>query len=241
MINNNHITISAAGQGSRIRSAMNEMGFANNMPKSLLPSGNGETLLGRICRQAEEIGHVKVYVNYDHVKTIGECKDIPKNISLLINRNIYGPLGPLYLDLMQTKKRSFMAAGDFWADFKWKEFLDFHESHDKPVSILIGPSVATVGGARFNVNEDNSVISWERVDNTTSEDLINIGAYIVDPEKAVMKKLSKLIEDKNHKEDPFNDALIKDGLMAAYVLSKKAYNVNNIEVYKSLLENTKKA
>lgn len=238
MINNPHITISAAGQGSRIREAMNEMGFPQDMPKSLLPTGAGETLLGRITRQAQEVGHVMLYVNYDHVRTIGESPDMPSDISLLINRNVYGPLGPIYLDLFRTKQRCFMAAGDFWADFKWSEFIQFHESHDKPVSILVGPSISAKEGARFHVADDGTVLSWERVERTTEDDLINIGAYIIDPEKAVLKKIAAL-QPKNHKEDPFNDSMIADGLMAAYVLKNKAFNVNNEEVYKALVEHTK--
>lgn len=186
------------------------------------------------------MGHVMTYVNYDHVRTIGEHEDIPADMSLLINRNIYSALGPIYLDLLRTGKRSLMAAGDFWADFKWSDFLQFHESHNKPVSILVGPSVPTYEGAKFNVGVDGTVISWERVDRTTSEDLINIGAYIIDPEKAVMETVRVLHEQKNHKEDPFNDAMIKAGLMAAYVLDKTAYNVNNIDVYKALLQGTAK-
>lgn len=240
MVRNNHITISAAGQGSRIRNAMNEMGYPSSMPKSLLPTGNGETLLGRISRQASEMGHVMVYVNYDHVRTIGEHKDMPSDISLLINRNVYSALGPIYLDLLRTGKRSLMAAGDFWADFKWSDFLQFHENHDKPVSILVGPSVPTCEGAKFNVTNDGTVLSWDRVDKTTAKDLINIGAYIIDPEKSVMKTVQTLHHDKNHKEDPFNDAMIKAELMAAYVLEETAYNVNNIDVYKALLEGTAK-
>lgn len=236
MVRNNHITISAAGQGSRIRNAMDEMGYPKDMPKSLLPTGTGETLLGRIVRQASEMGHVMVYVNYDHIRTIGEHEDMSPDISLLINRNIYSALGPIYLDLLRTGKRSLMAAGDFWADFNWSDFLRFHESHNKPVSILVGPSVPTNEGAKFNVADDGTVTSWERVDKTTSDDLINIGAYIIDPEKAVLETVRTLHEKKNHKEDPFNDAMIKAGLMAAYVLKDTAYNVNNIDVYKALLK-----
>lgn len=240
MIRNNHITISAAGQGSRIRSAMNEMGFPNDMPKSLLPTGTAETLLGRITRQASEMGRVMVYVNYDHARIIGEHEDMPSDISLLINKNIYSALGPIYLDLLRTGKRSLMAAGDFWAEFEWSDFLRFHESHNKPVSILVGPSVSTYEGAKFHVADDGTVTSWERVERTTSQDLINIGAYIIDPEKAVMETVQTLHERKDHKEDPFNDAMIKAGLMAAYVLKDTAYNVNNIDVYKALLDGTAK-
>lgn len=229
------VHIAAGGNGTRIREGMEHLGFAPGFPKHLLPTGAGETLLGRIVRQAKEIGHAAVYANYDNVRHIGESPDIDPDISLMIARNCNGPLSPLVHDISRTHQRTFASAGDFWADFKWSEFAAFHEQHDRPVSILVGPSVPTYDGARFNVADDGGVTSWERVERTTEEDFINIGAYIVDPEKMVMRKLRELTW---HKEDPFNDAMIQGDLMAAYILDNTAYNVNNPEVYASLVKNT---
>jgi NDP-sugar pyrophosphorylase family protein len=230
------IHIAAGGEGTRLREGMEQMGFGPGFPKHLLPTGSGETLLGRIVRQTMEVGHPAIYANYENVRSIGESPDIPDDITLSIARNCNGPLSPLVHDIERTRKRTLACAGDFWADFKWGDFLDFHESQDTPVSILVAPSVSTVGGARFNVNSDGVVDSWERVESTTTpNDLINIGAYIVDPEKLVMRNLRKLDW---HKEDPFNDAMIQDGLMSAYVLPTTAYNVNNPQVYAELVRGT---
>lgn len=229
------IHIAVGGKGTRIREGMNGWGFPAGFPKQLLPTGSGETLLGRIVRQTMEIGHAAIYASYDNVRAIGESEDIHPDVSLSIARNSNGPLGPMVKDIMRTRERTFSCAGDFWANFKWGDFLDFHEQQDTPVSILVAPSVPTFEGARFNVGDDGIVSGWERVDRTTPEDLINIGAYIVDPEKLVMKKLRELSW---HKEDPFNDTMIADGLMSAYVLEHTAYNVNNPQVYADLVRNT---
>lgn len=231
----NLITISAAGKGERMRPDLIELGLSEDLPKPLIPTGNGETLIGRIARQALRFAHVEVYANYDTIKPIGESPDLPQDVSLLVNRNIYGPLGPLYLDLKRTKEQSMMAAGDFWADFEWEKFVKFHNEQDTPVSIMVGRSVPTTGGARFNVSDDGTVKSWERVDRTTEHDLINIGAYIVDPEKLVMRKINDL---QTHKEDPFNDTMINGGLMSAYVLDDVAFNVNNAEICRAMWEHT---
>jgi len=182
-----------------------------------------------------EIGHAAIYASYDNVRAIGESDDVHPDASLLIARGSNGPLGPMVKDIMRTKEQTFSCAGDYWANFKWGDFLEFHDQQDTPVSILVAPSVPTFEGARFKVGDDGIVTGWERVDRTTSEDLINIGAYIVDPEKLVMKKLRELTW---HKEDPFNDAMIADGLMSAYVLDDTAYNVNNPQVYAALVQNT---
>lgn len=228
------IHIAAGGNGTRMKDGMDHLGFASGFPKHLLPTGNGnETLLGRIIRQAQDIGHVAVYANYDNVRHVGESADISPDISLLIARGFNGPLSALVKDIQRTNDRTFSAAGDFWANFSWKDFSHFHENHDRPVSILVGPSVPTADGARFDVGRDGTVNSWERVDTTTEQDLINIGAYIVDPEKLVMRKLKDLAW---HKEDPFNDTMIGDGLMSAYVLDTPAYNVNNPTVYSALIQ-----
>ena len=227
------ITISAAGKGERMKSSIVELGFPEDTPKPLLPTGRQETLVGRIARQAMEIANVELYVNYDTIRPIGEHPDIPRDIQLLVNRNIFGPLGPLYLDLFRSQDQSMMAAGDFWADFKWSEFLDFHDSQNTPVSILVAPSVPTYEGARFNVRDDGIIKNWERVERTSTTDLINIGAYIVDPEKLVLQKIREIT---THKEDPFNDAMIESGLMSAYVLSEPAFNVNNAEIYRAMAD-----
>lgn len=228
------VHVSAGGNGTRIREGMEYLGFSPGFPKHLLPTGDGvETLLGRIVRQASKLGHVAVYSNYDNVRFIGESTDIDPNISLQIARGFNGPLTAMINDINRTNDRSFACAGDFWADFEWSNFAKFHEQHDMPVSILVGPSVPTHEGARFKVGDDNKVNSWERVERTTDQDLINIGAYIVDPEKLVLRKLRELTW---HKEDPFNDTMIKDGLMAAYVLNTPSYNVNNPEVYAALVQ-----
>jgi NDP-sugar pyrophosphorylase family protein len=234
-MDNKHVTISAAGKGSRIREYMDNIGY-NDLPKPLLKTGSGETLIGRIARQSQEVGDVMIYANYDTIRPIGESQDLPDDVYLLINRNIYGPLGPIYLDLFKNNKQAYMATGDMWSDFKWSEFIKFHNSHNKPVSILVGKSVPTKEGAIFHIDKNGFVKSWERVAHTTKGDLINIGAYIIDPDEKVMNNIRQL---PSHKEDPFNDIMIADGLMAAYVADGTAYNVNNIEVYKALIEGTK--
>ncbi len=231
------ITVSAAGKGERMRASIEQLGFPEDTPKQLLPTGAGETLIGRIVRQAMEIANVELYANYDTIRPIGEHPDTPQDIQLLVNRNITGPLGPLYLDIFRSRDQSLMAAGDFWADFKWSEFLAFHDGHDRPVSVLVAPSVPTFGGARFNVDDNGYVDSWERVERTSATDLINIGAYIVDPDEIALRRIRAL---DTHKEDPFNDTMIEGGLLAAYALDEPAFNVNNAEIYRAMVEHSAK-
>lgn len=231
---NKHVTISAAGKATRIRDWMHEAGFPEGTPKSALPTGTGETLLGRVVRQAMPLGHVAIYGNYDTMRGLGECPDLPRDVDLVVNRNIIGPLGPIYLDALRTGNQSYMAAADFWAELNWEEFVDFHEDHGKPASILVGKSVPAKEGARFHVAEDGTVQSWERVAQTSGDDLINIGAYIIDGDDPDIMDIVKTLNKTTHKEDPFNDAAIQQDLLAAFVLDTMAFNVNNEEIYNAM-------
>lgn len=235
---NEHITISAAGQATRIRDWINQAGFPEGMPKSALVTGAGESLLGRIVRQAMPMGHVAIYGNYDTMRGLGEVPDLPRDVDLVVNRNITGPLGPIYLDALRTRQQSYMAAGDFWAEFSWTDFRDFHNAHDKPVSILVAPSVPAKEGAKFNVEDDGTVKSWERVDQTTGTDLINIGAYIIDGQDAEALAIVRALNSKTHKEDPLNDIMIERGMLAAYALDTMAFNVNSGPIYEALVDHS---
>ena len=236
---NDHVTVSASGQASRMRPYLIEQGFPDGTPKSALLTGEGESLLGRVTKQSMEIGHPILYANYISAPFFRKAAGMPQDVTLEINVNIEGPLGPIYHDALRTHKQSYMIAADLWAEFSMEDFRKFHNSHDKPASILVGPSVPAKGGARFNVAKDGTVESWERVENTTEDDLINIGVYIMDGFDPRMVEVIDSLVSKTHKEDPFNDAMIEKGLLAAYVLPSLAFNANNKQVYEALKKYTK--
>lgn len=236
---NTHITISAAGQATRIRDWMNQAGYPEGTPKSALKTGTGESLLGRIVRQAMPVGRVAVYGNYDTMRGIGEVPDLPRDVDLQVNRNIIGPLGPIYLDVLRSGNQSYMAAADFWAEFSWHDFITFHNQHDRPASILVAPSVPAKEGAKFNVSTDGQVTSWERVGETKASDLINIGAYIIDGDDPRIVDLVASFNATTHKEDPFNSATIERGLLGAFVADGLAFNVNNEQVYRAMIDHTR--
>jgi NDP-sugar pyrophosphorylase family protein len=107
----------------------------------------------------------------------------------------------------------------------------FHDMHDYPITILLARSSPALGAAVFERSEDGSVTNWSRKD-SNENDLINIGAYIIDPTPEVLKLLRDL---SHHKEDPFNTAAIKAQLMAAYVAEEVGFNVNTSSSYHHLL------
>ena len=237
---NRHITISAAGQGSRISAWMIESeGYRPGMPKSSLRTAQNESLMGRVVRQAIEVGDIRIVANYKSIEFIGKDPDLPRDVILEINRNITGPLGPIYLDVLKTKKQSYMVAGDIWAEFRWSDFIDFHNSHGNPVSILLAKSTPVNKGAIFIVNAAGSVLSWKRVKRTAEADYINIGAYIIDGHNAKIRQMVANLNAMTHMESAFNDAMIQAGFMSAYCLDCPAFNINESETYMAMLEHSK--
>jgi NDP-sugar pyrophosphorylase family protein len=236
------VHISAGGNGTRIRKFMQDVGYDPEYPKHLLPTRGNGTLLGEITMQAAEIGRPVVHTNGTNVNKIAESRSLHPDTLIVRERITEGPLGPLVRELRRKGGQVLACAGDFWAEFDWMDFKEFHDDHGLPVSILVSKSVPTQDGATFEIGDDGFVNSWKRVDNTRPEQVINIGAYIVDWTAAVSRILnSGMFVDTSgsrfYKEDSFNGAMIAEGLMSAYCPPGLAYNVNTSEVYDQLLAN----
>ncbi len=223
--------VSAGGKGERISAYISS--FRPQLPKHLLPvPREGGTLLGEIARNAQRsFEEVDIWSSKDTYPQISLTLASPATVKIKVDSRMTGPLGPMVRSLIQSGARTFGCAGDFYCDFSWSEFERFHDSHGRPISILVAKSVPAPKGARFYLSEEK-VARWERVDKTTRDDLINIGCYIIDPDPAVMLALGSMIE---HKEDDFFDALIPKGLVAGFDPGVQGFNVNVAVVYESLL------
>lgn len=219
------LNISAGGKSSR-------MNLLGGQSKHLLPlPGIKKSILGKIVDDAKH--------HFDNIVIWGgdNTPDLIKAFPGLVIRDseMTGPLGPMLRNLVATKQRVYGCAGDFVCDFSWKEFEEFHNSHDFPVSILVARSVPTMSGARFFKN-GAQIFGWERVEGQSSiQDLINIGVYIVDSDDRVIKSLEFSGNEKpSHKEDPFFTKMIALNLLAGYDPGKTGYNVNTQEIYNAI-------
>lgn len=223
--------ISAGGNGTRIASYISSVPL--DVPKHLLPIPcAGGTLLGEIVRGAGPVfDQVQVWANQETCVQLAQALNPYFHTNVHIDTDMTGPMGPVVRHLLQTERRTYGCAGDFYSDFDWDAFERFHDVHGRPISILVAKSVPAPGGARFLL-EAGCVASWERVDRTTEEDRINIGCYIVDPVPEVVEALRAL---KRHKEDPFFDAFVPRGLVTGYDPGTIGYNVNVSAVYEELV------
>lgn len=232
------VHISAGGHGTRIREFMEQIGYQPEFPKHLLPLTGDTTLLGDITHRAAMVGRPVVHANSVNVNAIAESKSLHPTTLVVREREAEGPMGPMARELMRCGGQVLACAGDFWADFRWRDMLDFHDNHGLPMTILVAPSVPAENGATFQVAENGVVEGWERVARTCETDLINIGVYITDMTAAVSRILNSGRFAKNggrfYKEDDINDAMIEAGLMAAYTLPTPAFNVNSPDVYHAL-------
>ena len=223
--------ISAGGKGERIAPYIATI--QPFLPKHLLPiPTEGKTILGEIIFKAHEsFEEICVWTSKETYPRIVLGLEKSISVKTVIDAKMTGPLGPMVRNLLETKSRTFACAGDFYCDFSWNEFEQFHDTHGFPVSILVAKSIPAPGGARFLLQED-IVTGWERVTRTHKKDNINIGCYIVDPVPEIISKLEKL---QAHKEDAFFDSLVPEKLVGGYNPNTLSFNVNVAEVYESLL------
>lgn len=223
--------VSAGGRGQRMADHIAEVGYT--VPKHLLPiPAPGDTLLGEIIRRAREsFDPVRVWTGNDSHPAIALRLEDEAGVEVILDQYMTGPLGPMLRDLLEKQHRVYGCAGDFYNDFSWDRFEQFHDAHARPITILVARSVSVFDGALFHLS-GSRVQAWERVRRTSCEDRVNMGGYIVDPTAEVLRLVSQL---GRHKEDEFFDTFVSRQLVAAYDPGTLGFNVNTPGVYLDLV------
>lgn len=239
------VQIVAGGYGTRLREVMDGMGYDERYPKHLLPTGgpHGETVLGRIVRQslgAPTDGPVVIHANRHNAPSIFKHPDIDRSVSVRVG-DYPNFLMPFLTNLLEFRKRTLGCAGDFYADFSWDEVIASHEDGQYPVTFMAGRTVAIDHGLTFDVSDAGKIERMKRAERTSSEDLVNIGVYVFDPQEPVLGALESLIKSRQAASaSTIANRLISEGLVGAYVVPGTPYNVNTGETYAALLEHTRK-
>jgi len=223
--------ISAGGTNTRLQDYI-KANFGK-LPKHLLPIPTPEgTILGQIMRDAEShFGRITAWTGSHNIADFLPLVQKHQRAKYVVDQHMTGPLGPLIRQTMQQGTRSYACAGDFYCQFSWEDMERFHDGHSRPITILLDHSVPSADAAVFNLTADDGVAGWCRRDSAEA-DLINIGAYIIDPTPEVREMLNGL---DRHKEDPFNTAAIDRGMLAGYVPDSMGFNVNTSSSYEHLL------
>ncbi len=224
---------------------MDDIGYEQSYPKHLLTTGgpNGETLLGRIVRQAiaapTDVPPI-IHANEQNAPSIEGHPDIDPSAEVKVG-NYPNFLLPILAKLVHSRKRTLGCAGDFYADFSWDEVVASHDAQPYPITFMVGRTVEVDGGLTFDVSENGKIERMKRVARTNSGDLVNIGVYMFDPRETVMDALEALTAKRQlDKASSIANHLIGEGLVGAYILPGTPYNVNTGETYAALLEHTHK-
>lgn len=231
------LLVIAGGECSRMGDFLKQE--FHKFPKHILPlPTRGLSLIEAIVQGAKSFfDEIVIEANYQTAILFEAMFNGDKKVVVNIDDVHSGPLGPVARRL-ETDARVYACAGDIFCDFNWKDFEDFHNSHNRPISLLVAKSMAVPNGARFIIGLNNELL-WERVEHTAPGDLINIGAYILDKglETAnLFNDLNQLKTTIKHKEDGFFDAAIRKGCVYAYNPGVMGFNINTPLVYQGLCE-----
>lgn len=238
------VHIAAAGHGSRMRTAMDSLGFPEELPKHLLPTGEpgGATLLGRIVRQVLDtpLGlEPLIYANSINIDAINGHPDIHHSVNTVLD-TVEGNSLHAYMDLlMGGAGRVIGCAGDFYADFSWTDLLAHHESSPFPVTFVAGETRGAEHGVVYDITGSGQVRGLHRPEILYGNELINIGVYVFDGTKSVLRAIQAATTAPPGKvEDTFGQGLIDQDLLGAYVLEQPGFNVNTQLAYQELLDYT---
>jgi hypothetical protein len=172
------IHVSAAGNGLRLKEAVIGMGYDEDFPKHLLPIGRGQTLLGHIIKQALQMGAPVIYANQSNRPYFQSSASVPANVAVCLTPGVT-PLSPVIEHVRVTRTRGYAQAGDTWSGLNWQAFAAFHEKHDLPVSMAVGPYPLASEGTRLAVDSTGRIISATSVTRTKPADLSPAGACII--------------------------------------------------------------
>lgn len=237
------IDIAGAGYGERMQQRLIEMGLEPTYPKLLLPTGgpDGETLAGRIIRQsltAPIEGPTVLHANIYTYATIEAHPDIDERaqVTTVEHGNTFRPF---VNKLLEHQVRVHGSHADFYADFSWSDFLDAHESNQYPVTFAVARSVPIERGAVFTIDDLDKITGFTRTEQTDGTELLNMGAYIFDPQKDVLRAMQDCIhQTKLSNEETIVTTLIERNLVGAYIMPHTFFNINIPPTYDALLAYT---
>jgi NDP-sugar pyrophosphorylase family protein len=225
------LLICAGGRNQRIIDFCSDL--IGGKPKHLLPIPyKNSTLLNQIIQNGRSFfDRFLIYGNENNWSTlanaVGECSDT----EVLVDTAMTGSLGPAIRSI-NLSSEVFLAAGDAYSEFDWKDFYDFHQRSPESVSIIASPSCPVTTAATFQIS-DGHVVGWKRERTSNNRIPINIGFYIfpaMTPNNTVFSGLNR------HEEGELFAALIPKLLLRAYVPRGLSFNVNDESTYKCLID-----
>lgn len=236
------VTVTAAGEGSRIREYMTQaLGMPGDYPKHLLPTGapDDETLIGRIIRQASTDGFAEAPVINTTPTTMEYMmrhSDVGE-VTYDTERFVFS-MDPLYYRLRRTGRRVLGCAGDFYSDFEWSDFVEKHEKSGAAMSLLVNRTTTPVMAAVFDIDSQSGrVVGLRRPDRSPEGAVTNVGAYVIDANQDVLDVMDRYLPrhpQDAHADDTVFSHLMEAGLVGAIEIGQNHYNINTAQEYEAL-------
>jgi NDP-sugar pyrophosphorylase family protein len=222
------LIISAGGVNARLKDFLTKE--FNGIPKSILPlPGRKRTLIEEIVYNSRPFfERIQIHANSQNASHFLVLFRQLREVEVVVDNYCTGPIGPQIRYLIERKERVYGCASDFYCDFDWGEFERFHDSHEKPVSIVVAPSISVTDGATFEFNGD-TILSWKRAVQTAKNDVINMGCQIID----YVMDFEDVVEQL---QCQFFRTLIGKGFLRGYKLSTMGFNINTPAVYRALCD-----
>jgi len=240
------VMITAAGEGSRIRDFMSQdLSLPSDFPKHLLPTGgpNGETLLGRIIRQAsiDPISKPPIInvteTNRQHMRVHPDIANVVYD-----TEQFKFSLDPIYYRLRRMGGRVLGCAGDFYSDFSWDTFIKQHEANGSAMSVLVNKAAGPVEAAVFDVDPlTNRVTGLKRPKCSGERDYTNVGAYVIDPTDELIDILERFLPAnprETHDTDTVFIEIMNAGLVGSVLLAGAHFNINTPKEFEALQAHT---
>ena len=199
----------AAGLGTRLRPITNEI------PKCLVPI-NGKPLLEWWIKLFEKHDIKKVLINLhylaEQVEEFINNYDTDIEFELFFEEQLLGSAGTIKANksFIRNEERFLIAYADNLTNFNITNFVNFHDSHTLPFSISLFRTDTPNMKGIVELDDENTVISFEEKPDKPKSNLANAGIYIAEPE------IVKLID--KEKSDIGYDLLPKlIGMMKGYI------------------------
>jgi NDP-sugar pyrophosphorylase family protein len=207
--------IIAGGKGSR------QGRLSDSKPKHVLPVLN-RPLIEYQVDALSDTADVDVSYSRHNREYFDDYFEDRDDVDLDLDEELKGPLLPLFERAEGAEEDVVAMTGDAYTFEQMEDVLEYHESHDRPLTIGLTRSYPSPKACVFQ--EDDGVLQgFYREDGTSdTDDLINLGMYVASPEAAERLEMDR----DSFKEDDVFPELFEDGDAAAYVMDDTNVNIN---------------
>jgi len=184
----------AAGKGTRLKP------ITNTIPKCLVPINN-KPLLSYWFDLFEfyKIEEVLINVHYLPDKVIEFVNKYKGNLKIttIFEKDLLGSFGTLVQNIEKYKNEDslFVCYADNLTNFNIKEFIFFHNSHDKPVTVGLFTTPFPKQCGIIELDIESNIISFEEKPENPKSNLANAGIYMIDVSEISKYKMGNRILD----------------------------------------------